>query len=56
MATHPKKNTIRVWYDRDAEEAAPFYAQTVPDSSVGAVHREPRDLRSRKKRDLLVAE
>ena len=33
------KNTICVWYDRDAEEAARFYAKTFPDSSVGAVHR-----------------
>jgi len=37
MAKHPK-NTICVWYDRGAEEAAKFYAATFPDSSVGAVH------------------
>src|SRR4029453_11238882 len=55
MATHPK-NTICVWYDRDAEEAARFYAQTFPDSSVGAVHRAPRDLPSRKQGDPLVVE
>jgi predicted 3-demethylubiquinone-9 3-methyltransferase (glyoxalase superfamily) len=28
------KNTICVWYDKDAEAAARFYAQTFPDSSV----------------------
>jgi len=32
------KNTICLWYDGDAEEAARFYAKTFPDSSVGAVH------------------
>src|SRR5690242_18915271 len=32
----PAKNTICLWYDRDAEEAARFYAKTFPDSSVGA--------------------
>ena len=33
------KNTICLWYDGGAEEAARFYAKTFPDSSVGAVHR-----------------
>jgi predicted 3-demethylubiquinone-9 3-methyltransferase (glyoxalase superfamily) len=37
----PAKNTICLWYDRDAEEAARFYAETFPDSSVGSVHRAP---------------
>ena len=31
------KNTICLWYDHDAEEAARFYAETFPDSSVGAI-------------------
>ena len=35
------KNTICLWYDRDAEAAARFYAETFPDSAVGAVHRPP---------------
>ena len=35
------KNTICLWYDRDALEAAQFYAATFPDSKVGAVHRAP---------------
>jgi predicted 3-demethylubiquinone-9 3-methyltransferase (glyoxalase superfamily) len=38
-----KKNTICLWYDKDAEEAAKFYARTFPDSTVGAVHRAPDD-------------
>lgn len=37
------KNTICLWYDHDAQEAANFYAQTFPDSSVGAIHRAPSD-------------
>ena len=37
------KNTICLWYDEDAEEAARFYAETFPDSKVGAVHRAPSD-------------
>ena len=37
------KNTICLWYEHDAEEAARFYAETFPQSSVGAVHRAPAD-------------
>jgi predicted 3-demethylubiquinone-9 3-methyltransferase (glyoxalase superfamily) len=37
------KNTICVWYDKDAEEAARFYASVFPDSAVTAVHRAPTD-------------
>jgi predicted 3-demethylubiquinone-9 3-methyltransferase (glyoxalase superfamily) len=37
------KNTLCLWYDHDAEEAANFYARTFPDSKVGAVHRAPSD-------------
>ena len=41
MAQKIAKNTICLWYDKDAEAAARFYAETFPDSSVGAVHRAP---------------
>ena len=41
--TKPAKNTIYLWFDGAAEEAARFCAQTFPDSSVGAVHRAPGD-------------
>lgn len=41
MAT--AKNTICLWFDREAEEAARFYAATFPDSSVDAVHLAPGD-------------
>ncbi|KKB07694.1 VOC family protein [Devosia chinhatensis] len=37
------KNTICIWYDTQAEEAARFYAQTFPDTEVHSVHRAPSD-------------
>ena len=37
------KATLCLWYDKDAEEAAKFYAATFPDSHVGAAHRAPAD-------------
>ena len=52
----PAKNTICLWYDRDAEEAARFYAGTFPDSSVAAVRRAPADYPSGKKGDVLTVE
>jgi 2-polyprenyl-6-hydroxyphenyl methylase/3-demethylubiquinone-9 3-methyltransferase len=54
--TTPAKNTICLWYDRDAEEAARFYARTFPNSSVGPVHRAPGDFPSGKKGDVLTVE
>ena len=42
------KNTICLWYDKEAEAAARFYAETFPDSAVGAVHRAPGDFPSGK--------
>src|ERR1700741_1648974 len=50
------KNTICLWYDGDAEEAARFYARTFPDSSVGAVHGAPGDFPSGKQGDVLMVE
>lgn len=51
-----KKNTICLWYNHDAEEAARFYAQTFPDSTVGAVHRSPSDFPGGKKDQVLIVE
>jgi predicted 3-demethylubiquinone-9 3-methyltransferase (glyoxalase superfamily) len=48
------KNTICVWYDKDAEAAARFYAATFPDSKVGAIHRAPSDYPSGKAGDVLT--
>jgi 2-polyprenyl-6-hydroxyphenyl methylase/3-demethylubiquinone-9 3-methyltransferase len=55
MAT-PAKNTICLWYDRGAEEAAQFYASTFPDSAVTAVHRAPGDYPSGKQGDVLTVQ
>ena len=52
----PARNRICLWYDRDAEEAARFYARTFPDSSVRAVHRAPGDYPSAKKGNTLTVE
>lgn len=50
------KNTVCIWYDKDAEAAAHFYARTFPDSFVGAVHRAPSDYPSGKQGDVLTVE
>lgn len=40
---HTPRNTICLWYDRDAEAAARFYAETFPDSALHDVQRAPTD-------------
>ncbi|MES2304275.1 MAG: VOC family protein [Gemmatimonadota bacterium] len=50
------KNTICVWYDKDAEAAARFYAATFPDSRVDAVHKAPSDYPSGKAGDTITVE
>src|SRR3979490_3351082 len=50
------KNTICLWYDKDAEAAARFYAETFPDSAVSAVHCAPSDYPSGKDGDVLMVE
>lgn len=50
------KNTICVWYDKDAEEAARFYAGIFPGSAVGAIIRAPGDYPDGKQGDVLVVE
>ena len=50
------KNTICLWYNKDAEAAAKFYAETFPDSAVSAVHHAPSDDPSGKKGDVLTVE
>ncbi len=54
--TAPARNTICLWFDRDAEAAARFYAATFPDSAVGAIHRAPGDYPDGKQGDVLVVE
>lgn len=48
------KNTICLWYDKDAEAAARFYAETFPDSAVKEVFRAPSDFPSGKAGDVLT--
>jgi len=50
------KNTICLWFDKDALEAARFYAETFPDSEVTAVFEAPSDYPSGKKGDVLTVE
>src|SRR5580658_8113194 len=50
------KNTVCLWFDKDAEAAARFYAATFPNSEVGAVHRAPGDFPGGKQGDVLTVE
>ena len=50
------KNTVCLWYDTDALEAATFYAGIFPDSAVHAVHRAPSDFPSGKEGDVLTVD
>jgi 2-polyprenyl-6-hydroxyphenyl methylase/3-demethylubiquinone-9 3-methyltransferase len=50
------KNTICLWYDNDALGAATFYAETFPDSAVGAVHRAPGDYPAGQQGTILMVE
>jgi len=50
------KNTICLWYEKDAEAAARFYAATFPDSKVTAVHKAPGDFPGGKKDSVLTVE
>ena len=50
------KNTICIWYDKDAEAAARFYAETFPDSTVTAVRTAPADNPSGRAGEVLTVE
>lgn len=50
------KNTICLWFNNDAEEAARFYAATFPDSRVTAVYHAPTDYPGGKEGDVLMVE
>ncbi len=53
MNTTPK-NTICLWFEKDAEAAANFYAATFPDSKVTGAHRAPSDFPDGKEGDVLT--
>lgn len=55
MNTQPK-NTICLWYEKDALSAAEFYAATFPDSKVGSVFHAPADFPDGKAGDVLTVE
>ena len=48
------KNTVCLWFDRDALAAAEFYAKTFPDTTVDGVHHAPGDFPDGKKGDVLT--
>lgn len=50
------KNTICLWFDKEAHDAAQFYAATFPDSEVTAVHRAPSEYPGGKQGDVLTVE
>ncbi|MFC5479679.1 VOC family protein [Massilia suwonensis] len=50
------KNTICLWFNGTAQDAAEFYAKTFPDSAVKAVHRAPGDYPAGKEGDILTVE
>ena len=52
----PSKNTICLWFNNDAVDAANFYAQTFPDSAVQAIHRAPGDYPAGKQGNVLTVE
>lgn len=52
--TATARNIVCLWYDGTAEEAARFYAETFPDSSVDAVYRAPGDYPAGKTGDVLT--
>lgn len=48
------KNIVCLWYNKDAEDAARFYAETFPESAVHAVRRAPSDYPAGKAGDVLT--
>ena len=56
MSSNSTPVSLCLWYDKDAEEAAKFYAATFPDSKVGAVYHAPSDFPGGKEGDALTVE
>src|SRR5687767_13371613 len=56
MSNTASKVRICLWYDRNAEEAATFYARTFPNSTVGAIQKAPADYPNGKAGDAMVVE
>ena len=58
MTTQTNKIALAtcLWFDKNAEEAARFYANTFPNSRVTAVHKSPTDYHNGKAGDVLTVE
>lgn len=56
MKTPAPKNTICLWFNHDAQDAAKFYAKTFPNSKLTAIHKAPSDYPMGKKGDVLTVE
>jgi predicted 3-demethylubiquinone-9 3-methyltransferase (glyoxalase superfamily) len=56
MKNKTPKNSICLWYTKDALKAARFYAKTFPNSKVTGVHKAPTDFPSGKKGQVLTVE
>lgn len=50
------KNTVCLWYEKDAQAAAEFYAATFPNTSVGKIYKAPSDFPDGKAGDVLTVE
>jgi predicted 3-demethylubiquinone-9 3-methyltransferase (glyoxalase superfamily) len=50
------KNTICLWFDKDAEAAARFYVEVFPNSKITGVHKAPGDFPSGKAGEVLTVE
>lgn len=56
LAGMTPKNTICLWFDKEAEQAARFYASVFPDSRVTALHHAHGEFPGGKQGDLLTVE
>jgi predicted 3-demethylubiquinone-9 3-methyltransferase (glyoxalase superfamily) len=56
MTTKISKNRVCLWYDGTALDAARFYAETFPDSTVGPAHHAPSDYPAGKQGDVMGVE
>jgi len=56
MSNKKTKNTICLWFNKDAEKAARFYAKTFPNSKVTATCKAPDNFPGGKKGQILTVE
>ena len=56
MSNTKPKNTICLWFNKDALDAARFYAATFPDSQVGTIYKAPSDYPSGKEGEIIMVE